>query len=127
MLPFSTFVAYDSNRMQMARRLFALSLAAGYASFSRGQEQEPDHPTFPPHPDRNKPDDRLPNGKSRNDAIAEEEHKKALEEADQLIGMAQKLKQEIGEAGKFVVPLSAVRRTEDIEKLAKKIRGRLRV
>jgi hypothetical protein len=40
--------------------------------------------------------------------------------------MTKKLQQEIEEAGRFVVPVSAVRRTEDIEKLARKIRGRLR-
>lgn len=120
-------MAYDSNRMQMARRLFTIGLAACCAMFSQGQQQLPGQEPFPHAPDRDRNDDtRLPNGKSRNDAIADEEHKKALEEADQLVQMTKKLKQEIEEAGRFVVPVSAVRRTEDIEKLARKIRGRLR-
>ena len=72
-------------------------------------------------------DDRLPNGKSRSDAIAQSEHKKALEEADQLVDMARNLKSQLDKAGSYVVPVNAVRTTEDIEKLAKKIRGRLKM
>ena len=39
--------------------------------------------------------------------------------------MAQDLRKQLGEAGKFVVPVTAVRKTEEIEKLARKIRSRL--
>lgn len=72
-------------------------------------------------------DDRLPNGKSRSDAIAQSEHKKALQEAEQLLEMARNLKSQIDKAGSYVVPVNAVRTTEEIEKLARKIRGRLKM
>lgn len=110
----------------MARRLFALVLAAGYSAFAQFPPDLPGQsPT--PEPGGDKPDDaKLPNGKSRADAIAADEHKKAVEEANELVASAQKLRDDIKNAGKFVVPVAAVRRTEEIEKLAKRIRGRLR-
>ena len=120
-------MAYDNSGMQMARRFFALLFFANCVRLSYSQiEKEPDWT----NPNEKVPggvnDDKLPDGKSRTNAIAADEHKKALEETDQLIKLAQQLRSELGEAGKFVVPISAVRKTEDIEKLVKRIRARLR-
>ena len=90
--------------------------------------QLPDHPqeSRPRMPGDKEPDDKLPNGKSRNDAIARENHKKALSDAEDLVKLADQLQSELEKAGDFVVPMNAVRHTEDIEKLAKRIRGRLK-
>lgn len=113
--------------MQIGRRLFAVGLAAGCVSTSRSQDPNqipPGQGPLPPEPNPEK-DDRLPNGKSRSVLLAEEEHKRAIEEADQLVKMAQDLRKQLGDAGKFVVPVTAVRKTEEIEKLARKIRSRL--
>jgi hypothetical protein len=113
--------------MLMARRLFALVLAAGYSAFAQFPQDSPGQSPAPEPGGRDKPDDaKLPNGKSRADAIAADEHKKAVEEANELVAAAQNLRDDIKNAGKFVVPVGAVRRTEEIEKLAKRIRGRLR-
>jgi hypothetical protein len=119
--------AYDNNRMQMARRLFATGLAAGCVCMGQLQDPNripPGQSPLPPEPNPEK-DDRLPNGKSRSVLLAEEEHKRAIDEADQLVKMAQDLRKQLGDAGKFVVPVAAVRKTEEIEKLARKIRSRL--
>src|SRR6476659_9579490 len=99
--------------MQMARRFFALLFFANCARLSYSQDEtQPDVR----RPNENAPgelsDEKLPNGKSRTNAIAADEHKKALDETDQLIKLAQQLRSELGEAGKFVVPISAVRKTE---------------
>ena len=113
--------------MQLARRFFAFALVtSGCAWLSRSQDVGLESPEREDR-QRHEADDRLPNGKSRANAIAQSEHKKALEEADQLIEMAQELKKQIDKAGTYVVPVTAVRTTEDIEKLARKIRGRLRM
>jgi hypothetical protein len=114
--------------MRIARRLFLFGLAAVEVGLPQTQDQSPSDNPLPPFPrrDRDRNDEKLPNGKSRADAIAEDEHRKALDEADQLLQMAQKLKDQLKEAGRFVVPMQAIRQTEDIEKLAKKIRSRLR-
>ena len=113
--------------MPVARRLFALMLASSWSLFGEYPQDLPGQPSSPDHPPGNGSDDgKLPNGKSRSDAIAADEHKKAVEEANELVEAAQKLRDDLKSAGKFVVPVSAVRRTEEIEKLAKRIRGRLR-
>ena len=57
--------------------------------------------------------------------MAKFDHDKALKEAEDLLVLAQQLKDEIQKAGDHVVPLSSVKKTEEIEKMAKRIRGRL--
>ncbi len=79
----------------------------------------------PPFPDPNE-DAKMPNGKSQKDAIAQKEHADALKDAGQLIELAQQIKGELEKAGDYVVPLSTVKKTEEVERLAKKIRGRLK-
>lgn len=102
-------------------------LAAGPAMLA-ANEQPPGYPPEPqlPFPNPREENPRLPNGKLQKDAIAKEDHKQALKETDLLIAAAQQLKTELEKAGDYVVPVSAVRKTEEIERLAKKIRGRLK-
>ena len=69
---------------------------------------------------------RLPDGKSQKNAIAKEQHDQALKDANQLVVVAQDLRDELQRAGTFVVPLTSVKKTEEIEKLAKRIRSRLK-
>lgn len=90
-------------------------------------EQEPptSFPPVPKLPDEEDQDHKLPNGKSQKDAIAKQEHEAALKDADALIAMAQQLKEQLIKAGDYVVPVGSLKKTEDIEKLARKIRGRL--
>jgi hypothetical protein len=87
--------------------------------------QVPKDPTLE-LPDLHDNDDhKLPNGKSLKDAMAKSEHDKAIKEANDLLVLAQQLKDELQKAGDHVVPLSSVKKTEEIEKIAKRIRGRL--
>ncbi len=79
----------------------------------------------PKIPDPNE-EPRLPNGKSQRNAIAKEQHDQALKDADHLVAVAQDLRDELQRAGTFVVPLASVKKTEEIEKLAKRIRSRLK-
>jgi hypothetical protein len=92
-----------------------------------GQEQQPDR-HIPPLVNPNKRDDdrKLPNGKSQNDAIAKQNHEQALKDANDLITIAGQLRDELQKAGNYVVPVSSVKKTEEIEKLARRIRGRLK-
>jgi len=93
-------------------------------------------PQIDPYPDsqRGKPlpsvpkdeDPRLPDGKSQKNAIAKEQHEKALKDADELVSAAIDLRDELRKAGMFVVPLNSVKRSEEIEKIAKRIRSRLK-
>lgn len=71
-------------------------------------------------------DDRLPNGKSQKDEILKAERDQNIKDAAQLTELAQQLQQDLEKNDRFVFSMSTLKKTEDIEKLAKKIRGRLR-
>jgi hypothetical protein len=119
-------VAYDSNRMSSTRRaaLFGfVACASAIAKDQNGQHEGRQQLPIPPNPDE---DTKLPNGKSQKDAIAKHEHEEALKDAQDLLTAAQQLKAELQNAGQYVVPVSSVKKTEEIERLARRIRGRLK-
>jgi hypothetical protein len=69
---------------------------------------------------------RLPDGRSQKEEILKHEYKKALEEAGELLKLAEGLKADLERDDRHVLSVQTLRRTEDIEKLAKRIRGRLK-
>ena len=82
---------------------------------------------LPDQPPKEKEEDvRLPNGKLQRDEILKAEHEKSLKDAGDLIRLAQELKADLEKSGSFVVPVQTIRRTEEIEKLAKRVRSRLK-
>lgn len=87
--------------------------------------QAPNPPNPAPRPGA-ETDERLPNGKSQKDAIAKEDYKKSLEDARELVKLSESLTAELEKDDQFVVSISAIHKTEDIEKLAKRIRSRLK-
>ncbi len=66
----------------------------------------------------------LPNGKQR-DEILKADHEKDLKDAAQLIELAEQLKQELEKNDRHVLSISSLKKTEEIEKLAKRIHSRL--
>ncbi len=124
-------MAYHSNRMSQGptyTRRVALASLLGSATVAPGAqdplEQEPHRLPLPNTHDHE--DDRLPNGKSQKDAIAESDHKQAIKDAQSLVELANEIKADLEKAGSYVVPLGTVKKTEDIEKLAKKLRSLLK-
>ena len=74
-----------------------------------------------------KPDEvRLPSGKLQRDEILKAEHAQNVKDAAQLSELAQQLQQDLEKEDRFVLSISTLKKTEDIEKLARKIRTRLR-
>ncbi len=69
---------------------------------------------------------RLPGGKSQVEAMLKEDHKRSIQDAAQLLELAEGLKQELEKDDRHVLSVSSLRKTEEIEKLAKKIHGRLK-
>jgi len=109
----------------MARSRRSLLFSIGATALIAAQQQPEQHaPRIPPaNPDE---DEKLPNGKSQKDAIAKEEHERALKDTGELIAIAEQLKDELQKAGNYVVPFGSVKKTEEIEKLARRIRGHLK-
>jgi hypothetical protein len=95
--------------------------------FGLALAQEPGGlPTTAPSPGVEKPDVRLPSGKSQRDEILKAEHEQNLKDAAKLVELSDDLKQTLEKEDRFVFSLTTVKKTEDIEKLVKKIRSRLR-
>lgn len=112
--------------MDRTRRAAIVALVASPLVRSQ-QQQNPQNPNreppIAPPPDE---DRKLPNGKSQNDAIAKQAHEEALKDTKELIDVAEQLRDELQRAGSYVVPVSSLKKTEEIEKLARRIRGRLK-
>ncbi len=72
------------------------------------------------------PDVKLPSGKSQRDEILKAEHAKSLEDAAELRKLAEELQEDLDKTAYNVLPLATLRKVEQIEKLARRIKGRLR-
>jgi hypothetical protein len=68
----------------------------------------------------------LPNGKSQRDEILKAEYQQNLKDASDLIDLAQQLKLDLEKNDRYVVSMATLKKTDDIEKLVKRIRARMR-
>jgi hypothetical protein len=71
-------------------------------------------------------DVRLPNGKVQRDEILKVDRDRNLKDAAQLADLAEQLKLELENNDRFVLSISTIKKTDEIEKLVKRIRSRLR-
>jgi hypothetical protein len=69
---------------------------------------------------------RLPNGKLQKDEILRAEHEQNLKDAAQLVELSEQLKEDLEKNDRYVLSMSTLKKTDDIEKLVKKIRSRMR-
>jgi len=89
--------------------------------------QLPERPLPDPrNPDPNNNETRLPNGKLQRDEIVKAEYEKSLQDAAELIKLSEDLKGDLEKNKAFVVSIPSIKKTEEIEKLAKRIRGRMK-
>ena len=77
-------------------------------------------------PDRNDQGPKLPNGRSQRNAIAKDDYKKNLEDARAMVKLAEDLKADLEKEEAFVVSVRDMKMTEEIEKLARNIRSRMK-
>jgi hypothetical protein len=71
-------------------------------------------------------DQRLPSGKSQKEEILKADHQKSLRDAAELVRLAEELKADFEKSDYHILSLGAVKKTEEIEKLARRIKSRLR-
>jgi len=98
---------------RLFRRAFLLFIAAVSPAVSQQDEQAPE-------------DRKLPNGKSQMDGILKAEHDENIRDAGKLLEMATSLKADLEKSDRNVLSMETIKKTDDIQKLAKKIRDRLR-
>jgi len=72
------------------------------------------------------PDVRLPDGKSQKEEILKAEHQQNLKDAAELADLAEQLKADLEKNDRYILSMATLKKTDDIEKLAKRIRSRLR-
>jgi NAD kinase len=68
----------------------------------------------------------LPSGKSQKDEILRAEREANIKDAAHLVELAEGLKADLEKNDRFVLSMGTLKKTDDIEKLVKKIRARLR-
>jgi hypothetical protein len=107
--------------MEPILRRSALALLVPLASVA--QIPKTGTPTLP-QGDRD--DVQLPNGKSQRDEILRVEHEQNLKDAAKLADLADQLKEAMEKEDRFVFSLNTMKKAEEIEKLAHKIRSRMR-
>ena len=69
---------------------------------------------------------KLPNGKSQQDEILKADFQKTLQDAAELVKLAEQLQDDLIKNDRHVLSIATLKKTEDIEKLAKRIRTRLK-
>ena len=81
----------------------------------------------PGHPEDVPGEDiRLPNGKLQRDEILKAEFQKSLEDARELARLSDELKLDLEKNDRYVLSIATLKKTEEIEKIAKRIRDRLK-
>ena len=68
----------------------------------------------------------LPSGKSQKEEILKAEHRQNIKDAADLAELAEQLKIDLEKDDRYILSMATLKKTDDIEKLAKRIRARLR-
>jgi hypothetical protein len=115
----------NASRRGMFKTVTALGLSMASLHSQSPPKLEDRRAPFPDLQDQEQVDPRHPNGKSQKDAIAQSEHEKALKAAEELASLSNELRDDIKTISNFVVPVSALKKTHEIEKLARRLRSHL--
>lgn len=98
----------------MRRLSIGLLIAALGVWMALGQVRKQDEPV------------RLPDGRSQTEEILKADHERNLKDAGELLRLSEELKIELEKNDRHVLSMGMVKKTEEIEKIAKRIRGRMK-
>ena len=102
-------------------RVFCLLAVTG--ALMLGQDPLDLPPVAPPGQPR---DLKLPDGKSQRDEIVKADYKRNLQDAAELVELSREIRDELQQSDAYIGPLKTVKKLEDLEKLSRNIRGRLK-
>lgn len=77
-------------------------------------------------PSQDPADVKLPNGKSQRDEIIRVDYERNLKDAGELARLAEEIKDDLEKGNRNLVSLKTLKKLDDVEKLTKDIRQRLR-
>ena len=86
------------------------------------QQKPADHP----FPSDTPEEARLPNGKLQRDEILKSDYRKTVEDARELSKLADELKVDLEKSDYNVLSVGALKKTDDIDRLARRIHDRLK-
>ena len=121
--PESAPTGYDERTGMIPARRSLLTLLPGLGWVFSAPAQIPDEP-LPRH--RGEEDTRLPNGKLQRDEILKADHEKNLQDAAKLIDLSTQIKDALEKNTQYVLALDDLKRLDEIEKVAKRLRSRIR-
>ncbi|MGD1073676.1 MAG: hypothetical protein ABSB15_26500 [Bryobacteraceae bacterium] len=75
---------------------------------------------------RDDDDARLPNGKLQRDEILKADYEQNLKDARELMDLSTSFELDLEKSDRFVLSLNLLKKLDDMEKIAKRIRGRMR-
>jgi hypothetical protein len=101
------------------RKVRLLAMLGCFATVAAGQ-------IVPKEPAPDAAEVRLPNGKLQKEEILKADHEKSLEDAAKLVQLTEELKIELEKNDRHVLAISTLKKLEEVEKLTKRIRSRLR-
>lgn len=104
---------------------FRISILLAASLAVTAQQGPPPERPFPAEPER--PEEiRLPNGKMQQDEILKAEYQKTLEDARSLAMLAGDLKSDLEKGDYNVLSIATLKKTDEIDRLARRIHDRLR-
>ena len=77
-------------------------------------------------PIKDEPDMKLPNGKSQKEEIIRMDYERNLKDAGELARLAEEIKDDLERGDRNLVSLKTLKKLDDVDKLSKSIRQRLR-
>jgi len=111
---------HNIGMAERSRRLLLLMAPAALATAA--QLPEPQREKIEEKP----VETRLPNGKRQVDEILKADHEQNVRESRELAAMASSFQSEMEKTDRFVLSVSMLRRLDDMEKLVRRIRSRLK-
>jgi hypothetical protein len=120
----ASFAEYSGVRRQLLRLLPVAVAARLLPGQTLGPKTNPhqDEMQVPGIPD----DPHLPNGKLQRDEILKADYQQNLKDARALIDTAKSFELDLEKSDRFVLSLSLLKKLDDIDKMTKRIRNRMR-
>src|SRR5690242_452658 len=110
-----------ARHRNLRRTLVSIAPAALLAKLLPGQDS-PNSPA--PLPPDHQDEVRLPNGKKQRDVILKADYEQNVKDAQDLATRARNFQQELEKSDQYVLSLGLLKELDDIEKIARRIRGR---